>query len=117
MPSTSCFIPKVLHVCVMLLEISHHTKGACGNLTIHFIMGHGAPYFPTLSSMDDEHKSVSTFKGKGTGQFPSPTEVVGSSTGPSLTVVNLTDYFSVKTAGQIMRKKLANSVPSTLFEH
>lgn len=90
-------------MCVMLLEISHHTKGACGNLTIHFIMGHGAPYFPTLSSMDDEHKSVSTFKGKGTGQFPSPTEVVGSSTGPSLTVVNLTDYFSVKTAGQIMR--------------
>lgn len=33
-----------------------------------------------------------------------------------LTVVNLIDYFSVKTIGQIRRKKLANLVPSTLFE-
>lgn len=94
--------------------MSHHTEGACGNLT-NSLLGHVAPCVPTLWVMS--MSAVSTFKGKRTGHFPSPTEVVDSSTGPSLTVMKLIDCFSVKIIGQIRRKKLTNSVPSTLFEH
>lgn len=60
--------------------------------------------------------AVSTLK-TGNRSLPFSCSSSGLFQRSKLTVVNLIDYFSVKIIGQRRRKKLANSVPSTLFEH